>query len=282
MKLGSHLSIAGGVHKPLAAARDAGFQAVALFVRNQLRWHAPPLDNQAVAAFRRTRRRTGIAPVVAHGTYLANLAASGPLRRKSIAAVADELRRCGRLGIEYYVLHPGSHADPAAGARRASEALRAAVALCPHRRPRVLLETTSGAGHALGATFEQLADILRHLGPSRRFGVCLDTCHVFAAGYDIRTPSAYGRTMEQFDRAVGIARLGAIHLNDSLGPLGSRRDRHAHIGAGKIGTRGFGPLLRDPRLASLPMILETPKGTDARGRDWDRVNAAKLRRLLRR
>jgi deoxyribonuclease-4 len=282
MILGSHLSIVGGAHRAVERAAAHGFQTVGLFVRNQRQWRAAPLGEAAVTAFRRARRRLGIAPVVAHGSYLVNLAGREPVRRRGLAATRDELDRCGRLGIEYLVIHPGSHPDPAAGVARIAEALNAAVGACAHRRPTVLLETTAGAGHTLGWRFEQLAAMLARLRPPGRFGVCLDTCHVFAAGYDLRSPRAYRRTMDAFDDLVGLRRLRAVHLNDSVHELGSRRDRHAHIGHGRIGRRGLARLVNDPRLAEVPMILETPKQAHPHGRSWDEVNAEVIRGLLRR
>ena len=281
MLLGSHLGIGGGLHNALLAAGDYGFDAVGMFVRNPRQWRFGVPGDEAVRLFRATRRRRRIGPVVAHGSYLVNLAGRGSLRRKGISTALDELDRCGRLGIEYLVIHPGSASDRGAGIARIADALNRIMAACARRRPKVLLETTAGAGNGIGATFEQLADILGRLERPRRFGVCLDTCHVFAAGYDIRTPAAYRRTMSAFGRVIGIERLLAIHLNDSLHALGSRRDRHAHIGRGKIGLRGFANFVNDPRLAQIPMILETPKGKGPRGIDWDAINAAALRKLLR-
>lgn len=281
MLLGSHLSIAGGLPNALLAAERHGFPTVALFVRTPVQWHAPPLTEPTVRAFRRTRRRLGIGPVVAHGSYLVNLAGASGVRRKGIAAMREELDRCGRLGIESLVIHPGSCPDVEAGIARIAEALNDLLAACPHRRVKVLLETTAGAGDTIGHTFEQLAEILGRLRRPLRFGVCLDTCHVFAAGYDLRTPAAYRRTMAALDRAVGLERVHAIHLNDSRHRLGSRRDRHAHIGQGKIRAAGFANLVNDSRWSRAPMILETPKGRDPRGRDWDDRNAAKLRGPLR-
>jgi len=281
MILGAHLSVAGGLHRALERARRYGFGAVAIFVRSQLRWRAPPLERQAVRLFRRRRQELGIGPVLAHGSYLTNLAGAAAVRRKSIAAVADELDRCGRLGVDYYVLHPGSpgQAGPRVGIARVAEALNRLLARCRHRRVKVLLETTAGAGRQLGGRFEELAEILARLERAGRFGVCLDTCHVFAAGYDLRSEAACRRTLEQFDRIVGLERLLAVHLNDSAGPLGSRRDRHEHIGRGHIGLEGFAALLGEARLGGLPVILETPKGTDEQGRDWDELNAEVVRRL---
>jgi len=282
MLLGAHLSIAGGLHRALLAAGDYGFQTVAVFVRNQVQWKCHPLEDKAVRLFRRTRRSVGISPVVAHASYLVNLAGGQEVRQRSIAAMVEDLGRCGRLGIEYLTFHGGASADVKAGIALIADALNRIVAACPHRRPRILLETTAGQGNSIGWRFQQLAEILSRLDRPRRFGVCLDTCHVFAAGYDIRTPRAYRRTMAQFDRAIGLGRLWAVHVNDSKRPLGSRVDRHEHIGLGRIGLDGLANFVRDSRLAEIPLILETPKGYTDDGRDWDAVNAQALRDLAAR
>jgi deoxyribonuclease-4 len=179
------------------------------------------------------------------------------------------------------VLHPGSRDDADEGVRLVAAALDEIFRALGPRRPKVLLETTAGAGHTLGRSFEQIAAILARVRRARRVGVCLDTCHVFAAGYDLRTPRAYRRTMRRFDRVIGLERLGAIHLNDSRGALGSRLDRHEHVGRGRIGLGGFANFVNDPRLRRVPMILETPKGTDDAGRDWDEINAEAIRSLGR-
>ena len=273
MLLGSHLSIAGGMHKALIAADSYGFGTVAMFVRNQAQWRVPPLSDEAVKTFRRTRRRLGISPVVAHGSYLVNLAGRYAIRRKSITAMVADLKRCGRLGIEYLVLHPGSRPNAEEGIRLIAEALDAIFDRLDFRRPKVLLETTAGMGNCIGHTFEQLAAILTRVRRRRRVGVCLDTCHIFAAGYDIRTAAAYRKTMAHFDRVIGLDRLMAIHLNDSRKGLGGRLDRHEHIGHGCIGRAAFAHFVNDPRLAAVPMILETPKGKGDAGQDWDRINA---------
>jgi len=287
MILGAHLSIAGGLHRALDKAAGYGFECVGIFVRNQVQWRRPPLREDAVAVFRRRRRELGIAPIVAHGSYLVNLAGRASVRRKSITAVREDLRRCDRLGAEYLVLHPGSREDVECGIALIAAALNEIVAArrpagCKGPPPRVLLETTAGQGNGIARTFEQIASILSLLKRPERFGVCLDTCHVFAAGYDIRTPVACRKTLDAFDRIIGLDRLLAIHLNDSLGRLGSRIDRHAHIGCGAIGLKGFAALVNDKRLSNVPMILETPKGKDKAGRDWDELNARTIRRLLRR
>ena len=263
----------------MESARGYGLDTVALFVRNQRQWRAPALGGEQAALFRKTRTESAISPVVAHGSYLVNLAGEGKFSEPSAKATADELDRCGRMGIEFLVMHPGTHADAAAGITLLTDALNEIVAACPHERVKVLLETTAGQGGNLGWNFEQLADMLARLRPAERFGVCLDTCHIFAAGYDIRTPEAYGRTMEQFDAIVGLGRLGVIHINDSKRDLGSRVDRHEHIGQGKIGPRGLANFVRDERFARTPFILETPKGLDPSGRNLDEVNIAAVRGL---
>ncbi len=279
MLIGSHLSIAGGPQNALLSAAEYGFKTVAMFVRNQQQWKSPPLSDEAAATFRRLKKELKFAAVVAHGSYLVNLAGRSDVRNKSIRAMAEDLDRCGRLGVEYLVIHPGSRPDQTEGIALIAEALNRIIGDCPHAGPKVLLETTAGQGNCIGRTFEQLAEILSRLNEPERLAVCLDTCHIFAAGYDIRTPAAYEKTMRQFDAAIGLGQLAAIHLNDSRGALGSRLDRHAHIGLGEIGKEGFANFVCDERLAGVPMILETPKGTDEAGRDWDKVNTAVLMSL---
>jgi deoxyribonuclease-4 len=282
MILGSHLSIAGGLHNAVLRAGELGLDCVALFVRNQVQWAVPELSDDRVKRFRKARRELAISPVVAHGSYLVNLAGNETIRRKSIAAMIADLHRCGRLGVEYLVFHPGTHPDAELGIEKIVGGVNKILRDCSSRKPKLLLETTAGQGNSIVHTFEQLAAILAGIRRKSRVGICLDTAHVFAAGYDLRTPKRYRATMEEFDRLVGLQKLKAIHLNDSKKPLGSRVDRHEHIGRGQITARGFGLLVRDPRLADVPMILETPKGTDKQGRDWDRINALALRRLARR
>jgi len=279
MLIGAHMSIAGGVENALFSAAKYGFPTIAVFVRNQRQWNSTPLTEASVRRFKLARRKYPLAPIVAHGSYLVNLAGNEEIRRKSLIAATEELDRCGRLGIEYLVMHPGSNSHTDRRIELIAAGLNKLLADYRRRTPAVLLETTSGAGFGIGGSFEQLAAILRRLKRPGRFGVCLDTCHIFAAGYDIRTPQAYRETMKRFDEIIGLGRLKAIHMNDSLGELGSRRDRHAHIGKGKIGKQGFANFLRDNRLTNVPMILETPKGTDTAGQDWDAVNAAALRSL---
>jgi deoxyribonuclease IV len=277
--LGAHLSTAGGIENALVQAGAWGFTAVALFLRNQRQWDAPPLTEATVRRFRALRRRHGIGAVVAHASYLVNLAADEPHRARSEASLVDDLTRCGRLGCEGLVVHPGAHPDRDLGLARIAESLDRILTACPARRPRLLLETTAGQGSSLGWRFADLAEIRRGVRRRARVGVCLDTCHVFTAGHDLRDARAYRRMMEEFDATVGLAHLHAIHVNDSLKPLGSRVDRHAHLGLGEIGLAGLRRVMRDTRLVSVPMVIETPKDLHPDGRHWDQVNVATLREL---
>ena len=277
MLLGSHLSIAGGLHHALESAKRYGFQAVALFVRSPRQWACPPLSQASIVRFRETRKQTQTKVIVAHASYLINLAGGGESRRKGITAVREDLTRCAALGIEYLVLHPGSCKNLGEGIKRIVEGLDEAISAVPKKKVKLLVETMAGQGHGIGQRFEHLAEILEKVERPTRFGVCFDTCHIFAAGYDIRSPESWEKTMAEFESVIGLKRLYAIHCNDSLKPLGSRVDRHAHIGEGHIGQAGFINLLRDPRVKNLPLILETPKGKRASdGKDWDEINAQVL------
>lgn len=283
-RFGAHMSIAGGLHHAFEHAEAAGCDCLQVFVKNQRQWSAKPHSDEEVAAWKEAAARTGIAPVVAHATYLINLAAAdGDVRKKSVAAFADEFQRCHSLGIVGLVVHPGAHMGDGdeTGIRRIADALDEVERLVGDVRPKVLLECTAGQGTAIGWRFEHLAEIRGRVRSPERIGVCMDTCHLFAAGYELRTPTGYDETMAAFDRVVGLENLVCIHVNDSVRELGSRVDRHAGIGEGEIGLAGFRHLVRDERLASVPKILETPKGTDVKGRDLDRVNLGKLRRLCK-
>ena len=279
--LGAHLSIAGGVENAVVQAGAWGFEAVALFLRNQRQWDAPPLDEATVKRFRTARREHGVKAVLAHASYLVNLAGDDAIRARSEASLVEDLTRAARLGVDGVVFHPGAHADEAFGLARIAESVDRILAAAP-RGPRLLLESTAGQGTSLGWRFEHLAEILRRARRRGRCGVCLDTCHVFAAGWDFRTARGYAAMMDAFDRTVGLSRLQAIHLNDSVKPLGSRVDRHADIGHGEIGLAGFRQLLNDPRVAGVPMVIETPKDLHPDGRHWDQVNVEVLRSLARR
>jgi deoxyribonuclease-4 len=279
---GAHMSIAGGPHNALLAAQAHGCRSVQLFTRPPSQWSARPLGDEEVRLFRRTLRRTRLRSPLAHDCYLINLASpDDELYRRSLEAFVVELERAEALGLRYLVMHPGAHAGSgeAAGLARVARALDEILARCAGFRVRVLLENTAGQGTALGHTFEHLARVLERTARPERLGVCFDTCHVFAAGYALAPAAEYQATFAALDRAVGLARLRAFHVNDSLKPLGSRVDRHAHIGRGQMGLEPFRLLVNDPRFRDHPMILETAK-EDGDNEDMDKINLATLRSLV--
>lgn len=281
-RLGAHLSIAGGVHHALEAANALGCDCLQIFVKNQRQWSASPLDPAEIDRWAERWGRLGIWPVYAHATYLINLASPNPtIWRRSIVGCIDELRRCALLRIPGLIVHPGSHkgAGLRTGIGRIVEAIDRACADTDGSDVRIVLETTAGQGYGIGSRFEHLAEILSKVRRPDRLGICFDTCHVFAAGYELRSLEGYEQTLADFDRYIGLRRICCIHVNDSKGKRGSCLDRHEHIGQGKLGLDAFRLLVNDRRLASIPKILETPKGQDARGRDLDTINLATLRRL---
>ncbi len=282
-RFGAHQSIAGGVHLALESAAELGFDCVQIFVKNQQQWSAPPLSEEALARWRDTRRGAGIEPVIAHATYLINLASpERAMWRKSVDAFTTEIKRCAALDVKEIVIHPGSHkgAGREAGIERIVEAVDAVCDETKGSGVRILLENTAGSGDQVGGPIEDLGRIIDRSRHKRRLGVCVDTCHVFAAGYDIRSAEGYENMVTELDRHVGLKRVRCIHLNDAKRELGSHVDRHEHIGKGKIGRAGFRHLVNDTRLAHVPKILETPKGEDGRGRNLDKMNLAKLRRMI--
>jgi deoxyribonuclease-4 len=266
--LGAHQSIAGGVHKALELGQEAGCDTVQIFVKTPSRWASKPLDEGGIVAFRDAVAATGIWPVFAHSLYLINLATpDDELWHKSVDALVDDLQRCEQLGLPGLVLHPGSHRGSGEDAGIARVAAGA----------QVWLETTAGQGDHLGHTFSQLRAILYRLEDPDRVGVCFDTAHAFAAGYDQRTREGYEATWAEFDDVLGLGFLRAIHLNDSRRGLGSRVDRHEQIGQGQLGLEPFRFLVNDPRFRGIPMTLETDKGPDLAE---DRENLAILRGLV--
>ncbi len=276
--LGAHMSIAGGLHLACERGRQAGCRAIQIFTRNQQQWKANVLTDEHVAAFRAARADHGIETAFAHDSYLVNLATPvSALRKKSLAAFVDELERCERLELPYLVTHPGSpgEAGDDTGVANMIASLDEALRSTRGCRTKILLETNAGQGACVGRTFEQLAAMLDGVHASERIGVCFDTCHVFVSGYDLRTRAAYDGTMEAFDRAIGTGRIRAFHLNDAKKGLGSRVDRHTHIGKGEIGLEGFRCLMNDTRFAGVPMVLETPKEEG-----MDETNLALLRGLI--
>jgi deoxyribonuclease-4 len=280
MRLGAHESIAGGLHLAFDRARMVGCDAVQLFVKSNRAWAVKPLTDEDIRLFKEKAAETGIHPAVGHASYLLNPAAPDEeLWRKSRDTLIVELERCEALDIPYLVLHPGSHMDAGEeeGLKRVARALGEVHAATRGFRARILLETTAGQGTNLGYRFEQLAWLIENTPEGERLGVCLDTCHAFAAGYELRTPEGYEATLEEFDRIIGLSRLLAVHLNDSKNGLGSRVDRHEHIGKGVLGLETFRMVVNDPRLAALPGLLETPKSDDLHE---DVENLAVLRSLL--
>lgn len=336
-RFGVHVSVAGGLENGIAEGVRLGCDCIQIFVKNQRQWRSTPLTEVQTQAFRAARSATTLTPVIAHANYLLNLASPAEATRSmSVDVLTDELTRCEALGVEWLVLHPGSHlqnaesknaekskrrnaetnnpsrerkrpdvfipsrdregagavdqnperhrADPPdaydQGIERIAASLDEVHRRCPGFRSKILLETTAGQGTNIGWRFEHLRGILDRVGDSSRLGVCLDTCHLFAAGYDFRTPETYAATIDQLDRVIGVAHVKCIHTNDSKKDLGSRVDRHEHIGKGKIGKSGFAHFINDPRFFGVPMILETPKGLDGRGAELDHVNLKRLRSLI--
>jgi deoxyribonuclease-4 len=275
------MSVAGGYHNALLTARNHDCPAVQLFTKNANQWAARPLAEDQVRLFRRTLRETKIKQTIAHDSYLINLASpKEDLFRKSVEAFVIEMERAEALGLRYLVAHPGSHAgtDEDTGLLNVARALDEVQQRCAGFRVRILLETTAGQGQSLGHRFEQLARILDTVAEPGHLGVCFDTCHVFAAGYPLAPEADYRATMAAFDQLIGLKRLRVFHVNDSKKPLGSRVDRHAHIGRGCLGLEPFRLLVNDSRFRDCPMILETPKEED--GQDMDAANLAVLRGLV--
>ena len=279
LPVGAHQSIAGGTPRAVERAVDAGCRTLQIFVKNNSRWIGKEIVDAEAGAFRRAVRGAALPHVVAHTSYLINLASPfRALRLQSIGSLVDEVVRCRRLGIRDLVLHPGSHggAGEAAGVKRLAASLDEVFRRTEGDRVRILLETAAGQGSAIGYRFAHLRDVLAAVREPSRVAVCLDTCHVHAAGYDLVSPEGYESTVAELDRTIGIRRLRAIHVNDSKNPRGARVDRHQHIGQGAIGDAGFRHLMRDARLAGVPKFLETPKDEDLAA---DRLNLAALRRL---
>jgi deoxyribonuclease-4 len=279
--IGAHMSIAGGLAKAFQRIQSVGGECLQIFVKPNVQWQAGELSLEETAAFIAERERTGIAPAVAHASYLLNLASSErDQRTKSILTLALELVRSARLGIEYLVLHPGSHRD--AGEKKGitwiAQGIDQALTKAEVPKVKILLETTAGSGSQLGCRLEQLRDMIGLSRNPKKIGVCLDTCHIYAAGFDISTTQGYLNFFDSFQRLIGLNRLNCVHVNDSKTPLGSRVDRHEQIGLGHLGLKTFKHLLHDPHLNGLPFILETPKG-EKEGKNWDAINIRKLKKL---
>jgi deoxyribonuclease IV len=277
--LGAHQSIEGGYHKAVERAHLCGCECVQLFTKNTNQWTGREVTPEETRRFREALDATGVSHPIAHDSYLINLASpDSRLWGKSVDAFAAELHRAEALEIPYVVTHPGAYTTGSeeGGLQNIVGALDEIHRQCGRLRADCLLETTAGQGTSLGWQFEQLRAILDGVKEPDRLGVCFDTCHIFAAGYDLSTKKAYEATMAGFDRLVGLERIKAFHLNDSRRDLGSRIDRHEHIGFGRMGLEPFRLLLGDPRFRDMPMYLETPKG-EKDGVDWDVINLRVLK-----
>ncbi len=283
IKLGVHMSIAGGYYRAVELARTAGCDCVQLFTKNNNQWRAKPIEASEASRFRETLSELEITDPLSHTSYLINLAApDAALRRQSIDAMVVELQRAEQLGIPFVVVHPGSFtsSDESTGLKAIAASLDEVHRQTGKISARVLLENTAGQGSNLGWRFEQLAEIISRCAFGQRLGVCIDTCHTHAAGYPLSPAAEFERTVDEFDRVVGTSRVHAIHLNDSKTPFGSRKDRHEHIGRGTIGLAGFWLLLHETRLNAIPMYLETPKEV-IDGEEMDVTNLKTLRRLAK-
>ncbi len=280
IRLGAHCATTGGIHTALERAKTIGATALQLFTRNNTQWASKPLKPEEVEKFKGLKASVDVGQIVAHDSYLINLCATNKdVYKKSLAAFRDEIERCAALGIPYLNFHPGSHmgAGEDDGVKKVAESLNILHEQTRGKRVVSVLETTAGQGTAIGYMFEQLRAIIDLVEDKNRIAVCVDTCHIFAAGYEIRTEHGWEKTFDAFDEIIGLQRLVAFHVNDSKKNLGSRVDRHEHIGQGFIGLFGFRNLMNDPRFKSIPKILETPKGPDMKE---DVENMAKLRSLI--
>ncbi len=282
-RFGAHMSVAGGLPRAVERAVATGCEVAQIFTKSVFQWRARPLPESEVEAFRAAAAAARLSTIVAHASYLINPATSDPaLRRQSLAALAEEADRAERLGLAGLVLHPGAAGD-AGAPRRVADALAAVLAARPAGALRLVVEQTAGQGTCLGRRFEDIAAIRAAVPPALRdrVAVCLDTCHLLAAGYAIHTAEGYRATMRSFERVLGLDALAVLHVNDSKTPVGSRVDRHAAIGAGHVGLEGFARLVNDRRLARVPMILETPKqGGTTLADPFDLANLARLRALV--
>ena len=263
--LGAHMSIAGGVSQSLGRGNQIGCKCIQIFTRSSRQWAAKPYPAEEIEAFKRAHKETGIQMIVAHDSYLVNLGAPDEkLRKKSIDAFVDELQRCEALEVPYLISHPGAHigAGEAAGIKAIAGSIDQAHKACRGYQVKIALEITAGQGSVLGSRFEQMARIFDAVKESERLRLCFDTEHAFAAGYDLRSEAGYEQAFAELDRHIGLKRLVAFHINDSMKPLNSHVDRHEHIGKGHLGLETFQRLVNDRRFAGIPMCLETEPGPD--------------------
>jgi deoxyribonuclease-4 len=276
VRFGVHVSIAGGLVKAVERAKEKGCEAIQVFLGSPRGWKSRPLVDEEIEGFRRSREEVGIYPVVVHTSYLLNLASEGDLYEMSKEALREEMRKAKLLGMEFVVTHIG-HLKPGMergkGRERVVAAIERAIEIADEGWPKLLLENVTGSESAVGASFEEIGRIMEGVGMDERVGVCMDTCHAFANGYDLRNPEGLEMLLEEIRGSVGIDRLLLIHANDSKAPLGSRKDRHEHIGKGEIGLPAFEILVNHAALSELPCILETPVETE----EDDKMNLAAIR-----
>jgi deoxyribonuclease-4 len=279
--IGAHMSISGGVFNSLLYGQELGCTTIQIFTKNNSQWNAKELTPEDIKRFFESQKKTKISPVIGHNGYLINLASpKEEVYKKSMESILIELKRAELLRLPYLVMHPGSHlgSGERKGIKRISGSLNRLHQKTKGFKVKILLETTAGQGSSIGYRFEHLAETIEKVKERKRLGVCYDTCHTFAAGYDIRTQKAYQATFKEFDKVIGLSKLKAIHMNDSVRDLGSRVDRHEHIGEGKIGLEGFRLLMNDKRWEKIPKILETPK-EEGTGKDIRNLDV--LRSLVR-
>jgi deoxyribonuclease IV len=278
--LGAHMSIGGGVHMAIERARSINCTAIQIFVKNNMQWFARPLTKEEIRSFLNHAQHGELLSIFAHANYLINLAATNPqFHANSLRALSEELTRADQLELPFLVLHPGAHlgAGEEAGLEKITKSINRVFARIPKVKTKIALETTAGQGSCLGEKFEHLACIIDNAREPDRLCVCLDTAHIFAAGYDLGSEKAVRKTFREFDRVIGLDRLAAIHVNDSKTARGSRVDRHEHIGKGQIGLDAFRFIMRERRFRRIPKVLETPKGKNLAE---DVVNMKTLRDLL--
>ena len=282
MGIGAHMSISGGLHKALLRGEEVACDTIQIFTKSNMQWKARDLAQKEIELFKQTQAETGIGPVVGHDTYLINLASPDKeMYKKSVDSFIVEMLRSDSIGLPYLVMHPGAHMGKGEkwGLKRIASSLNTVFKAAKGTRVKVLLETTAGQGTNLGYAFDHLAQIMDMADEPERLAVCYDTCHTFAAGYDIRTKKAYNATFKEFDRIIGLDKLKVFHINDAKKELGSRVDRHDHIGKGLLGLDAFRFIMTDRRFRDTPKILETPKG-EVKGRSWDEINLKALRQMM--
>jgi len=282
--LGAHMSIAGHPHKALLRGKEIGCHIIQIFTRHRVKWSAKKLSEKEIDAFHKIRKETSVIPVAIHNSYLINLASPKfDVRKKSFSTLIEEMEWAELLKIPYLVMHPGSHMGDGekTGLRRIAEAINRVHDKFKNNHVQILLEITAGQGTNVGYRFEHMAEIFELTESRERLGICFDTCHAFAAGYDFRTKETYRRLLRRFDKIIGLNRLKLFHLNDSKKRLGSRVDRHEHPGEGFIGLKAFSFFMNDPNFGDLPFLLETPKETDKNGVNRDIINLNILRDLIR-